>query len=106
MRGRYSGSVKRVRSIRFVHNGSEYVATVGEAMRKRSYSRNRREARLGVLGPESVTRDWVLEIRPSGNDTSPWFVYLEPQRSSGYWVNPFMVGPSDIRDTSHFPDET
>ncbi len=73
-------------------------------MRKRSYSRNRREATLGIFGPESVTREWVVQIVAPPTAMSPWFVYLDPQRSSGRWANPFMVGPEDLRDQSYFPD--
>jgi hypothetical protein len=88
-----------------VHDGSEYVATVGEAMRKRSYSRNRREARMGMMGPESITRERVLEIKPPETAIAAWLVFLDPQRSSGRWANPFMVGPEDLRDASYFSDE-
>jgi hypothetical protein len=95
-------AVRRVRSIVFVHDGSEYTATVGEPIRQRRYSTDRGKASYGVTQPETTTDDWVAEIRP-GEPT--WLVFLDRMRSTGHWENPFMVGLEHIRDTTYFKDQ-
>ncbi len=83
-----------VEAICFTHNGAVWTAEVGRALRVQRYSRKPREAKYGVMQSEHVTRDVVAAIVP-GRPT--WLVHLDPKQDTHYWVNPFNVGPHDLR---------
>jgi hypothetical protein len=85
----------RVRRIRFVHDGEEWIASVGERLRgekvrtKRD-KRGRRETRSPISDPATV-----LAIFPG----DPYLVVTDKGAGSGsHWTNPFMAGiPASVQ---------
>ena len=88
---------KRIYSITFVHDGEEWIATVGEKLygyklkrKKTRYSGSTSE-RFGSLNDSAI----VLAIFP-GN---PFYVVTDSgskEDRPSMWVNPFMAGKPEI----------
>jgi hypothetical protein len=80
---------QRVRRITFVHDGEEWIAAVGEALRGQKIrvtrsKHGRRERRLTLSDPATV-----LAIFPG----DPYLVVTDGGSGSrSYWANPFMAG--------------
>jgi hypothetical protein len=89
---------ERISSIRYGHDGSEWVATVGETLRGEKITRKRRKGEW-VERRETLTDPaTVLAIFPG----SPYLVVTDKGpflgNANSWWENPFMAGvPKSVR---------
>ncbi len=82
---------RRIRSITFVHDGTEWTATVGEPMR--GVHRRQVRGKGGAIETSEPRSDpaTVIEIRAG----TPYIVTTNegrPSRVGSAWENPFMAG--------------
>jgi hypothetical protein len=88
---------KRVYSIAFVHDGIDYVATVGAPRQATKWRRKRNGRRDETREPSHYASGGVvLAIFES----EPFLVFEVPGRSE--WANPALVGRSSISSVEYF----
>jgi hypothetical protein len=82
---------RRIYSIRFIHDGTEWTATVGEPLRGTRTRKRRRRGQNVEVTEQASDPATVLAIFAG----TPFLVVTNAQPITGVvsaWVNPFMAG--------------
>jgi hypothetical protein len=99
------GLDERIQMITFEHNGEEWIAEVGRALRGTRTDRRRRRGKLVDVTTRLSDPALVLAIF----DGNPHQVLTNARPIGAVvssWENPFLVGETSIRQSQRFRDLT